>query len=150
MILKFKKILTVITTLFIALFLFISMTNKSSHKITEKEAIELAENFIKINGYTTFPADTAKLSYESLDIYEENKDNLLSRRHNSLYPKAFCIKKSGLKYTVGFLRTSVDRTHLDSLQRQTNLSGRVVIIDFQGKKVRMAHQEALFSFFKKL
>ena len=143
------KIFT-LTILSVALVLGLTSAFKTNDQMTKEQAVKLAEQFIIDNGYTNFPADKSKLSYELFDQYENNVDSILKRRHNTLQPKAFCISEDKDRWDVGFLSTGVDLSKLDSAQRQTNLSGRAVIVMKDGKEIRIAHKDPLFSYFIKL
>mgnify|MGYP001407131226 CR=1 FL=1 len=123
---------------------------QTTDQMTKEQAVKLAEQFIIDNGYTNLPADKSKLSYELFDQYENNVDSILKRRHNTLQPKAFCISEDKDRWDVGFLSTGIDLSKLDSIQRQTNLSGRAVIVMKDGKEIRIAHKDPLFSYFIKL
>lgn len=147
---KLKKTLPVWATLSVGLILLASMTVKNADKITKEQAVKLAEDFIKRNGYTTFPADKSKLSYELFDNLENNADSILKRRYNTLQSKAFCISHGNGKWDVGFLSTDVNIKKLNSLQIQSDLSGRAVIVSDNGEEIRIAHKTPLFSHFKKL
>jgi len=119
--------------------------------LTQEQAIKLAEKFIIDNGYTSLPANKSKLSYELFDqLGNNNVDSILKWRHNTLQTKAFCIGGDKTRWDVGFLSTSVDLNKLDSIQRQTDLSGRAVIVMKGGKEIRIAHKDPRFSSFKKL
>jgi hypothetical protein len=142
------------TSLFsiIILGLFWGLTSsfQRTSKLTKKQAIELAEQFIIDNGYTTQPANKSELNKELFDRYESNIDSILIRRSNTLHRKAFCISENEDRWGVGFLSTNIDINKLDSIKRQTNLPGRAVIVMKDGKKIRIAHKEPLFSYFEKL
>lgn len=146
---RIYKIFT-LTILFIALVWALTSTSTSNDKVTKEQAIKLVEQFIVDNGYTTLPADKSKLNFELFDRYENNVDSILKHRQNTLQQKAFCISEDKDRWDVGFLSTSVDLNELDSIQRQTNLSGRTIIVMKDGKEIRIAHKEPLFSQFKKL
>ncbi len=118
--------------------------------VTEKQAIERAEQFIKDNGYTLAPADTTKLHFELFDHREKSLDDILKMRHNLLNPKAFCISDGRDDWDVGFLSSYIKMNELDSAQKQTDLSGIAVIVAKDGNGIRMAHKQPLFSYFKKL
>lgn len=118
--------------------------------LTKEQAIELAEQFVIDNGYTNLPADKSKLSYELFDSNENNVDSILKRRYNSLHPKAFCITERNNRWDIGFLSTGVDLSKLDSIQFQSNLTGRAIIVMRNGKEIRIAHKTPLFSLFEKL
>lgn len=141
------SMLTIIT---LGLFWVLNTAFQTNIPLTQEQAITLAEKFLIDNGYTSLPADKSKLSYELFDRYENNVDSILKRRHNSLQTKAFCISEDVDRWDVGFLYVSVDLSKLDSIQRQTNLSGRAVIVMKDGKEIRIAHKEPLFSHFRKL
>ncbi len=143
------KIFT-LTILSVALVLGLTSAFQTNDQMTKEQAVKLAEQFIIDNGYTNFPADKSKLSYELFDQYENNVDSILKRRHNTLQPKAFCISEDKDRWDVGFLSTGVDLSKLDSAQRQTNLSGRAVIVMKDGKEIIIAHKDPLFSYFIKL
>lgn len=121
---------------------------QKSNELTREQSIELAQQFIIDNGYTNLPANKTKLKYELLDKY--NMDTVIVRRKNTLHKKAFCTSERGDSWDIGFLSTSVNINELDSIKRQTDLSGRAVIVMKDGKGIRIAHKEPLFSYFKKL
>ncbi|SDH80720.1 hypothetical protein SAMN04488062_11517 [Flavobacterium omnivorum] len=135
--------------LILTLFLGLTSGFKTSDQLSKEQAIKLAEKFIVDNGYTSLPGDKSKLSYELFDS-ENNVDNILKGRHNSLNPKAFCISEDTDRWNVGFLSSSVDKTKLNSSQRKSNLKGRAVIVMKSGNEIRIAHKEPLFSYFEKL
>lgn len=139
------KTLSVLLTFFIATSAF-----QIDEQLTQSEVIRLAEQFIAENGYTNTQANKTKLRYELFDRYENNVDSILKHRHNTLQPKAFCISEDEDRWYIGFLSTKVDPNTLDSLQRQTDLPGRAVIVTKNGKDVRIAHKTPRFSFFEKL
>jgi len=119
--------------------------------LTQEQAIKLAEKFIIENGYTSLPPDKSKLSYELLDQLKDNNiDSILKLRQNTLQLKAFCISEDNDKWNIGFLYTNIDLSKLDSVQRKSDLPGRAVIVMKNGKEIRIAHKDPLFSYFKKL
>lgn len=141
-----KKIIFITIAVFMTC-LFFSFSISLKQNITEKLAIKLAEEFIQNNGYTTLKPDKTKISFE---LFDKNIDNVLKQRHNTLQQKAFCISTSNDRYDIGFLSTKVNIDKLSPVERKSNLSGRVVIVSLDGKEIRMAHKDPLFSFFKKL
>lgn len=138
--------------LFMLLLGSFSWKMKTAAKITQDEAIRLAEAFVKRNGYTAAPADTSeyKLTFELFDRYEKNTAAVLNKRHNSLNPKAFCITYTDNQWNVGFLAATIHAEQLDSFEQNSNLPGRAVIVSDDGKEISMAHKDPLFSQFKKL
>ena len=147
-----KKIYKIFSLTILSIVLVWGLTSafQTTDQMTKEQAVKLAEQFIIDNGYTNLPADKSKLSYELFDRYENNVDSILKRRHNTLQPKAFCISEDKDRWDVGFLSTGVDLSKLDSIQRQTNLSGRAVLVMKDGKEIRIAHKDPLFSYFIKL
>ena len=123
---------------------------QTNTQLTKEQAVKQAEQFIIYNGYTNLPANKSKLSYELFDHNDENVDTILKFRYNTLHPKAFFISESKDRWDVGFLSVSVNLNKIDSFQRQSNLSGRAVIVMKDGKEIRIAHKEPLFSNFEKL
>lgn len=127
--------------------------NQEPHRrteLTEQSAVELAEQFVKDNGYTDSPADKSNLSFELMDQTGEDVSVILERRHNTLHPKAFCVSELYDVWHVGFLSTEIDKSNLDDLALNSDLSGRAVIVDRKSHKVRIAHKNPLFSMFRKL
>jgi carotenoid cleavage dioxygenase-like enzyme len=118
------------------------------NELTKQQAIKLAEQFIIDNGYTNFTTNKTKLNSELLD--EKKINNVLARRKNTLHKKAFCFLENKDRWDIGFLSTSININKLDSIKTQSNLSGRVIIVPKNGKEIRIAHKEALFSYFEKL
>tara|TARA_B110000908_G_scaffold122749_1_gene143960 strand:- start:76 stop:516 length:441 start_codon:yes stop_codon:yes gene_type:complete len=121
---------------------------QQTNELTKEQVIELAEQFIIDNGYTNLPANKTKLNYELFD--KKNKDSVVARRKNKLHKKAFCISERDDRWDVGFLSTNVDLNKIDSTERETDLPGRAVIVMKNGKEIRIAHKDPLFSYFEKL
>jgi hypothetical protein len=119
-------------------------------ELTEKGAIDLAEQFVKDNGYTDAPANESSISFELMDQTGEDVSVILERRHNTLHPKAFCISEDRDVFHIGFLAHRVDISNMETLELNNDLSGRAVIVDRKSHKVRIAHKDPLFSFFRKL
>ena len=142
--------ISILTIILLALVWGLSSAFRANDLVTQEQAIKLAEQFIIENGYTNLPADKLKLSYELFDSYENNIDSILSIRHNTLLPKAFCISENPDRWNVGFLLTTVDLSKLDSAQLKSNLHGRAVIVMKDGNCIRIAHKNPAFSHFKKL
>ena len=137
--------------LFISLALWCGMTSfKPKGHLKKAQAIKIAEQFIRENGYTNFAADKSKISYETLDRLFDNIDSVLSFRHNKLYPKAYYISDHTDSWYIGFLSTRVNPDTLSTTQWETDLPGRAVIVRKDRKEVRIEHKTPLFSHFKKL
>jgi hypothetical protein len=140
----------ILTFVLLGLFLMLITAFKTNEVVTREQAIALSEQFVINNGYTSLPADTSKLSYELFDSYYKSNGSLLKSRHNELHSKAFCISEGEDRWNVGFLSTSINVGKLDSISRQTDLLGRAVIVYKNGKEIRIAHKDPLFSRFEKL
>jgi len=138
-----------LTYLFVFLVLGLTFAFRTNDSLSKEKAIKLAEQFIIDNGYTNFPADKSKISYELFES-KNNLDDILKSRHNTLQPKAFCISEGKDRWDVGFVSVGVDLAKLDSMQRQTDLTGRAVIVMKNRREIRLAHKDPLFSHFKKL
>jgi hypothetical protein len=141
-----KKIIFITSAVLLTGLIF-SFSIGLNQNLSEKQAIKLAEEFVQNNGYTSLKPDKTKISYE---LFDENLDNVLKQRYNTLQPKAFCISKRNDRYDIGFLSTSVNINKLSPTEKKSNLSGRAVSISFDGKKIKMEHKDPLFSFFTKL
>ena len=144
---RIKKI-SPFTILVFGIIWVLTSSFQMTNELTKEQAIELAEQYIIDNGYTNSPANKNNLNYELLD--EDNVDKIIARRKNTLHKKAFCISENEDRWDVGFLSISVDLNKLDSEKRKTDLSGRAVIVMKNGKEIRIAHKEPLFSYFEKL
>ena len=121
--------------------------------ISEKQAVKIAEDFIKRNGYTIEPADTSvhKLSLELMDG-RFSMHQLLTYRHDMLNLKAYGTRRSGDAWHIAFqyTDTAIENFTLMGIKINGNTQGRAVIMDLTGKKIRMAHKDAvLVSFVKR-
>lgn len=98
-------------------------------QLSEKQAIELAENYVLKQGYTN-----SDLKIDSTSIQPDFTEQVMTRkgiiklRYNSLKPQAAFQKKGLTKWTVGFQNTE-DSTHF-----------RMVQFSRKGKKIKMVHQ----------
>jgi hypothetical protein len=118
--------------------------------MTKEEAIHKAELFIKRNGYTIAPIDTSvnKLNLELLD--NSDIEQIKKSRHNTLQSNAFCFNYGNNTWTIGFLSTTINSNKLSEVEKNSNLLGRVVIINEKTGEIRIAHKDPLFSKFNKL
>ena len=118
-------------------------------KIDRQQAIKLAKDFIRRNGYTTALADTSryKLSYEFVDDFSTH--TILERRHNTLWPQASYIARFENGWHIGFLSVSVQQDKLNSKNENSDLPGRSVSVNDDGS-IKIDHRTPLFSKFEKL
>jgi len=138
-----KRTFIQVTLLFICNFSFGQVLNDT---IGKYDAIKIAEQFVKDNGYCSLPPNRSNLSYELWDNYRGNDDSILKRRKNTLKCNASYISEEAKEWHIGFLSSKIQAIHSDT----SNAPGRSIIISKDGKEVRMAHKAPLFSKFRKL
>ena len=134
----------VTTILFLLLVAVVAQSQKG--RLTQSEAVELAERFIAQNGYTDLPPDKTKLFYESIE-WESNVDKMLEQRHDTLERHAYGFR-SGRKggepgWTVVFRFKHAD-------DEQTRSTGRAVTMNLDGSKPRVEHVDFILKYAKKL
>ena len=102
--------------------------------IDAKEAVAIAERFVRDNGYTDFvPPDLSKLQSESIE--RGDREFWLKMRHNSLRPLARGVSRDTDR---GFEGWVVGFDYVDS-----RYSGhcRAVTMDEYGQNLRMEHKD---------
>jgi hypothetical protein len=125
------------------------------NKITELEAVELAECFVISQGYTAYPPleDKSKLQYEFLwdsSIREE----VLDKRRNLLESKAYGVRYNE-KYAdwVVVFRYNPKHPEIDKLKPESlehlKTVGRAVTMDEKGGKMRIEHADFELSEFQR-
>src|SRR4051812_37083085 len=102
----------------ITVVMFLISSTLFAQKLSQEQAIELAEKFIADNGFTLAEPNKANLFFE---MFEETKDTeeILKQRRNSLHPKAFCISNDGDGWDIGFLSTQIKIENLTPQQKDT-------------------------------
>jgi hypothetical protein len=108
--------------------------------IDAKEAVRIAEQFVRENGYTDFvPPDPATLQPEGIE--DSDRDRWLATRANTLAPSARGVRRGALDdpkgWTAGF-------AYVKPLE-DANI-GRAVTMDEFGEQVRMQHQGFMLNF----
>lgn len=106
----------------------------SANRISEEQAIRIAENFVVQHGYTDsgIKIDTSQIVANFGEVHM-SKEGILKLRYNTLEPKvAFKSKKMG-RWTFGF-RTTIDSSRY-----------RVVKLRGSGKKIWIDHQDVKVS-----
>lgn len=100
--------------------------------LSREKAVTLAERFIRENGYTDAPdsAVVLNLTHESLEWTADRKELLMTRR-NTLVANAIGIKANNGGWGVAF----------DYVDHPGNC--RVVIMQHDGSKIRMQHQDGV-------
>jgi len=109
-------------------------------KITERQAVDLAESFVVQQGYTDLPADKGKAVRESFERGADT-DSILRSRRNTLERKAFGIRApADDSKSAGWLVIFKYRKHTG-----TGSTGRAVAMDGHGKGLRLIHQDILLT-----
>jgi hypothetical protein len=98
--------------------------------------VELAERFVRENGYTNAPQSEvrSRLNYESIER-ADNRAELLKSRWNTLSPKAIGIKATADGWGVAF----------DYVADHPGIC-RVVTMKVNGADIRMQHEDGLRGF----
>jgi hypothetical protein len=116
-----------------------SLSNAQMKKLSEAQAVELAEKFIAQNGYTDLPPEKDKIVYESFE-WVVKVDEMLKRRHNTLKREAYGLsrgRKNGAPGWTVVFRASGD----DGRGKQ----GRAVTMNPDGRKMRVEHLSFILS-----
>lgn len=112
---------------------FAPLSNAQMKKLSEAQAVALAEKFIAQNGYTDLPAEKDKIVNESLELTPK-VDEMLRRRHNSLKREAYGVgrgRKNGAPgWTVVFQLAGDDGK---------GRLGRAVTMNPDGRRMRVEH-----------
>jgi len=141
---------TVLIRIVITVWLFTAISamsilgEESKQKITEKQAVEIAEKFVRENGYTALQPRLKQLVSESLECGGTEAEKLLLR-HNTLEAKAYEV----MPYTKGWIvvfqyskearQKSKVQDGNESIDERS--AGRAVTMDEFGHEVLMAHQD---------
>jgi hypothetical protein len=112
------------------------MAHLAKKAIDARQAVRIAERFVRENGYTDFvPDDPSQLVPESVEFSRDRRD-WLKNRQSTLKPKAVgYLKDSGSKskgWIVGFA--------LVKPRNSTRPVGRAVTMDARGHNVRVEHK----------
>ncbi len=117
-------------------------SHAQKQKLSNEEAIRLAEQFIAQNGYTDLPPDMDKLVYGVLER-KSNVDRILKGRHDMLERKAYGTvrgRKSGASgWTVVFRYR-----HPANVQMRRH--GRAVTMNSDGSEMRVEHVEFILKY----
>ncbi len=101
----------------------------------ESQAVQLAETFIALNGYTDLPPDREHLAYETIE-WESNVDETLRMRHDTLERKAYGLSRGRKDGSPGWTVVFQYR-HLSHRQKSEN--GRAVTMNSDGGEMRVEH-----------
>lgn len=101
----------------------------------ESQAVQLAETFIALNGYTDLPPAREHLSYESIE-WESNVDEMLRMRHDTLERKAYGLSRGRKGGSSGW---TVVFQYRHQPHRQKGENGRAVTMNPDGGEMRVEH-----------
>ena len=133
-----------------ALFLSLSVAVCSAKPIGRREAVRIAERFVKQNGYTEFTpsAQSARhFTQESIE-WTSNSAALLKQRHNTLQPRACGYAKGRRGKKLGW--TIVFRYSSAFHEAQSKSNGRAVTMNEDGSAIRVEHVDAILKAFHPL
>ena len=113
-----------------------SIAWRSKRAIDARQAVRIAERFVRANGYTDFvPNGSGRLMSETLEFSREQR-NLLKYRHNTLKPRAVGFREGGRTdpkgWTVGF-------ELVKPLGDGKGAVGRAVTMDARGRHLTVQH-----------
>jgi|SRR6185295_14565437 hypothetical protein len=131
---------TVLLVLFVA-----NISYAQKRKLSETEAVKLAEQFIAQNGYTDLPPDKGKLAYETIE-WEGDVDKMLQYRKDTLERKAYGIVRGRKGASPGW--TVVFRYKHPS-DREERRIGRAVTMNLNGSDTRVEHVDFILRYVKK-
>ena len=120
--------------------------HSQKHRLTESEAIALAEQFVAQNGYTDVPPDKTKLSYATIE-WQSNVDRMLQERRGTLERRAYGIvsgrKGDSRGWTVVFRYTH-------PIDRRARSTGRVVTMNLDGSEPRVEHVDFFLRYARRI
>ena len=127
-----------------------SPIKKADVETPEAKAVRIAEEFVKKNGYTNFPADKENLSHETVEFYD-NIEELLNERHNTLEPNAYGLIKHGRGNEKGW--TVVFRYNKAGIkglsEKEYNSLGRAVTMNENFENLLVEHKDIFIKFVEK-
>ncbi len=101
--------------------------------IEELQAVQIAVEFVKDNGYTDVPPKKEKFVRESLER-SSDVDKILELRQGSLEPRAYGISQGASGWTVVF-------KYKQPCEHCNPNVGRAVSINADGTNIRVHHQD---------
>lgn len=111
-------------------------------RLTQRQAVAFAEQFIVQNGYTDLPPDKTKLAHETIE-WETDVDRMLKQRHNTLEHHAYGILRGRKGGEPGWTVVFCYKGHCGS-------TGRAVTMDLDGSEPRVEHVDFFLRHAKKL
>ena len=104
-------------------------------KLSEAQAVQLAETFIAHNGYSDLPPDREHLAYETIE-WESNIDEMLRMRYDTLERKAYGVSRGRKGGSLGW---TVVFQYKHPSYREMRENGRAVTMNLDGSKMRVEH-----------
>ena len=111
-------------------------------RLTQSDAVALAEKFIAQNGYTDLPPDKTKLSYETIE-WESSVNLMLQERHDTLERRAYGVRPGRKGGEPGWTVAFYYKGH-------PGATGRAVTMNLDGGEPRVEHVEVNLRYVKKL
>jgi len=135
-----------ISATILLLLLVAGTAHSQKRRLTQAEAVALAEQFIAQNGYTDLPPDKTKLSYETIE-WERNIDRMLQERHDTLERHAYGVRRGRKGGDPGW---AVVFRYKHPFDRHARSTGRAVTMNLDGTEPRVEHVDFFLRYAKKL
>ncbi len=115
-------------------------------RVTKKDAITIAERYVRVNGYTEAPADTTdpRLSYTTDEI-KGGIEEMLKTRHNTLLPKAVKSTSTRKGWYITFEYTEEAQKAINKHQHTPHKLGALISISPTGSYVEMSCQNVILN-----
>jgi hypothetical protein len=130
-----------LATIFLV-FLIATVSQAQKRRLTEAEAIKLAEQFIAQNGYSDLPPNKTKIAYETIE-WESNAHQMLKERHDTLQRKAYGVVRGRKAESAGW--TVVFR-YKHPADREERSLGRAVTMNLDGSDTRVEHVDFILKY----
>jgi hypothetical protein len=109
---------------------------RSRGVIDARQAVRIAERFVRLNGYTDFvPNDPSRLTPETLE-FSGDQHVRLKERHNTLKPRAIGFREGARNYPKGW---TVGFELVEPIGDGKRAVGRAVTMDERGHHLRVQH-----------
>jgi hypothetical protein len=131
----------VLATIFLV-FLIATVSHAQKRRLTETQAIKLAELFIAQNGYTDLPPDQTKIACETIEG-GANVDETLKDRHDTLQRTAYGVVRGRKAGSAGW--TVVFR-YKHPVDRDERSVGRAVTMNLDGGDARVEHVDFILRY----
>jgi hypothetical protein len=126
--------------------LVVAVVHCQKGRLSQSEAVALAEQFIAQNGYTELPPDKNKISYEAMEP-SSNLEQMLQERHNTLERLAYGFRSGRKGGAAGW--TVVFR-YAHPIDRHATSTGRAVTMNLDGTEIRIEHVDFLLRYARRL